>query len=70
MAWPADEYDGVVPWIRHRSTRADIEDHYRTVAEYTDPDKAGAYVTAVVVNGDTAIVVGALAQTLRRNGAS
>ncbi len=70
LAWPEDEHGGTVPWIRHRSTRADVEDHYRTVAEHTVPSESTAEITAVLVDGADAAVVGALGQTLRANGAS
>lgn len=69
LAWPADEYDGAVPWIRHRSTRADVEDHYRTVAAFTVPKESSADIGAVLVDGSNAAVVGALGHTLRGNGA-
>ncbi len=31
LGWPEEEIGGSVPWIRRRSTRADVEDHYRTL---------------------------------------
>ncbi len=31
LGWPEDEFGASVPWIRHRSSRADVEDHYRTL---------------------------------------
>ncbi len=68
LAWPDDEYGGVVPWIRHCSSRADVEDHYRTVAAYTVPEKSTAEVTAVLVDGPDAVIVGKLGQTLRETG--
>jgi len=68
LAWPEDEFGGVVPWIRHRSTRADVEDHYRTVAEFTVTSEATAEVAAILVDGQDAAVVGALGQTLRTTG--
>jgi len=34
LGWPEDEHGTAVPWIRYRSTRADIEDHYRTLGDY------------------------------------
>jgi len=70
LAWPEDEYDGAVPWIRHRSTRADVEDHYRTVAEFTVPEESDAEITAVLVDGPDAAVVGSLGQKLRATGVS
>lgn len=68
LAWSEDEYDGVVPWIRHRSTRTDVEDHYRTVAEHTVPEESTAEIAAILVDGPDAVVIGALGQTVRATG--
>jgi len=68
LAWPEDEYDGIVPWIRNRSTRADVEDHYRTVAEHTVPEESTAEIAAILVDGPDAVVIGALGQTVRATG--
>jgi len=70
LAWPEDEFDGQVPWIKHRSTRADVEDHYRTVSEFTVASESTAEVTAMLVDGQDAVIVGVLGQTLRTNGQS
>jgi ketosteroid isomerase-like protein len=68
LAWPEDEHGDGVPWIRHRSTRADVEDHYRTIAAHHVPEAAGADITALLVDGADAVVVGELRQTLRATG--
>lgn len=70
LGWPEDEHAAVVPWIRHRRTRADIEDHYRTLGEHHVPGEATAEVAAVLVDGADAAVIGELGQTLRATGAS
>jgi len=67
LGWPEDELGGPVPWIRARSTRADVEDHYRTVAELHVPGETTVDVTAVLVDGADAAVVGELGQTLKAN---
>ena len=68
LGWPEDEIGGSVPWIRRRSTRADVEDHYRTLNELHVPGETNAEVAAVLVDGPDAAVVGELGQTLRANG--
>lgn len=68
LAWPQDEFDAVVPWIRHRSTRADVEDHYRTVADQHVSGQTSVELATVLVDGADAAVVGELAQTLRTTG--
>ena len=68
LGWPEDELGGAVPWIRQRSTRADVEDHYRTVGEYHVPGETTADIAAILVDGPDAAVVGKLGQTLRANG--
>ena len=68
LGWPDDEHGTSVPWIRHRATRADIEDHYRTLAEHHVPDAATLAVDRVLVDGPHAAVHGELSQTLRSTG--
>lgn len=68
LGWPDDEHGASVPWIRHRSTRADIEDHYRTIAEHHVPDAATVAVDRVLVDGPHAAVHGELGQTFRSTG--
>ncbi|MEU3599549.1 nuclear transport factor 2 family protein [Streptomyces sp. NPDC006798] len=57
-----------VPWIKPRSTRADVADHYRELAEgrELDPERTG--FDAVVITGEDAVVVGSFAGTVRRTG--
>ncbi|MFE0423084.1 nuclear transport factor 2 family protein [Streptomyces sp. NPDC058953] len=57
-----------VPWIKPRSTRADIADHYRELAAGQENDPAGTRFDAVVVTGPDAVVVGTLAGTVRATG--
>ncbi len=70
LSWPASELGADIPWIRARTTRADVEDHYRTLAEHHRPDEATADVSAIVVDGPDAVVIGELGQTLRATGVS
>ncbi|RUL90763.1 nuclear transport factor 2 family protein [Verrucosispora sp. FIM060022] len=65
--WPSSEHLDV-PWIRPRSTRADVVDHHRTLAAATVPGQAEATVTGILVDGPDAVVFGQVAQTVRRTG--
>ncbi len=68
LGWPEDEFGASVPWIRRRSTRADVEDHYRTLNELHVAGETTADIATILVDGPDAAVVGALGQTLSKNG--
>lgn len=68
LGWPEDEHRAAVPWIRHRSTRADVEDHYRALGDYHVPNRANVAIAAILVDGADAVIVGELGQTLRATG--
>jgi len=68
LGWPEDEHGAAVPWIRHRSTRADVEDHYRTLGDYHVPNQANVDIAAIVLDGADAVIIGELGQTLRATG--
>jgi uncharacterized protein len=70
LDWPQDEHGADVPWIRDRRTRADVAEHYRSIAEHHDPAQAGVEIERILVDGDDAVVIGTLRNTLRHNGAS
>lgn len=57
-----------VPWIRPRSTRADIAGHWRELAAGQENDPAGTRIDVVVVTGPDAVVTGTLAGTVRATG--
>ncbi|MEU5159304.1 nuclear transport factor 2 family protein [Streptomyces sp. NPDC020875] len=57
-----------VPWIKPRSTRADIADHYRELAAGREIDPERTRFDAVVVTGEDAVLVGFVAGTVRRTG--
>jgi len=40
LDWPAAGHPAV-PWIRQRSTRADVADHFRMLNEFHVPEKRG-----------------------------
>jgi uncharacterized protein len=69
LAWPAAGHPAV-PWIRPRSTRADVADHFRELADFHVPEEAAAEVTRILVDGADAVVLGRLRQTVRTTGRS
>lgn len=62
--WPVVDHPGV-PWIRHRSTRADVVDHYRTFAETTIPNKGAITLDRILVDGASAVLIGTSTQVVR-----
>ncbi|HEV7628435.1 MAG TPA: nuclear transport factor 2 family protein [Streptomyces sp.] len=54
-----------VPWIRPRSTRADVQSHFTELAQGTVPEAARNTVDAIVVDGRDAVVTGNLAGVVR-----
>ncbi|OLF18422.1 nuclear transport factor 2 family protein [Actinophytocola xanthii] len=69
LAWPAEGHPAV-PWIRPRSTRADVADHFRELNAFHVAEKAAAEVTRILVDGTDAVVLGHLRQTVRADGRS
>ncbi|WP_101830744.1 nuclear transport factor 2 family protein [Frankia canadensis] len=67
LDWPADGHS-VVPWIRARSTRADVADHFRALRDAHVPEKRGGLTPAVLVDGADAVVFGDIRQTVRATG--
>ncbi len=59
-----------VPWIRPRSTRADVVGHWVELAEHTVPEAGGASIDAFLVDGADAVLTGHLHGTLRATGKS
>ncbi|MFD5000422.1 nuclear transport factor 2 family protein [Streptomyces buecherae] len=59
-----------VPWIRPRSTRADVVGHWVELAEHTVPEAGGATIDAFLVDGADAVLTGHLHGTLRATGKS
>jgi ketosteroid isomerase-like protein len=69
LTWPSGQHP-VVPWIRPRRTRADVADHFRALADHHVPERNGTTVSRILVDGADAVVLGHLAQTVRRTGVS
>ncbi|MCA6095295.1 nuclear transport factor 2 family protein [Streptomyces sp. SCA3-4] len=58
----------VVPWLRPRSTRADVAGHFRELAEGMVPLDGGPTVEAVVVDGGEAMLTGHVSGVVRTTG--
>jgi ketosteroid isomerase-like protein len=70
LDWPDGDYTRTVPWIRHRSTRADAADNFREIGEHHVPGESDARVHAVLVDGADAVVLGEIAHTAKPTGRS
>jgi ketosteroid isomerase-like protein len=70
LDWPEGDYSQTVPWIRHRSTRADVADNFRQIGEHHVPGESDARVHAVLVDGTDAVVLGEVAHTAKPTGRS
>lgn len=67
VSWPV-EHHPVVPWIRPRSTRADVAGHFHTFGKHCDPAKARVAIDGVLVDGRSAVVTGTSSQLVRDTG--
>ncbi|MBI0297957.1 nuclear transport factor 2 family protein [Streptomyces sp. PRKS01-29] len=69
LDWPEDEHGrSATPWIRHRSTRADVADHFRELARHHVSEEAATQIERILVDGDDAVVLGEIRQTARSTG--
>ncbi|MFE7412925.1 nuclear transport factor 2 family protein [Streptomyces laurentii] len=69
LDWPEAEHGrAATPWIRHRSTRADVVAHYRELAAHHVPGQAATAIERVLVDGPDAVVMGEIRQTARSTG--
>ncbi len=68
LSWPARELGGDVPWIRERRTRADVAEHFRSLAEHNAPHDGGTTIERIVADGKDAVVLGRLRNVMRRTG--
>lgn len=67
--WMLAENPGV-PWIRPRSTAAECGAQSAELAAHTVPEKAGATVDTLLVDGTDAVIFGRLWGTVRDTGKS
>ncbi|REK91922.1 ketosteroid isomerase [Streptomyces inhibens] len=56
------------PWIRPRSTRADVAGHWVDLAAHTVPGRGGFSIDTIVVEGTEAVLTGHLSGTVRATG--
>ncbi|MEU4429486.1 nuclear transport factor 2 family protein [Nocardia rhamnosiphila] len=67
LNWPVEGHPAV-PWIRPRSTRADVADHFRALAAFHIPEKAAGKTAQVLFDGRNAVVLGDIRQTVETTG--
>ncbi|GAA1705445.1 nuclear transport factor 2 family protein [Fodinicola feengrottensis] len=67
LDWPAQGHPAV-PWIRSRSTRADVIDHFRTLDAFHLPPKEKPAAPSILVDGNNVVVLGEIRQTVRATG--
>ncbi|GAA1571584.1 nuclear transport factor 2 family protein [Kribbella hippodromi] len=67
LDWP-DEGDPSVPWIRPRSTRADVAQHFHELNAAHVPEKRGGMPPRVLIDGQDAVILGDIRQTARATG--
>ncbi|EFL10232.1 conserved hypothetical protein [Streptomyces sp. AA4] len=67
VSWPEPEHP-VVPWIRPRSSLADVADHFRTLGSACVPEESDVRVDRILVDGADAVLVGTSAQTVKLTG--
>ncbi|WP_240690725.1 MULTISPECIES: nuclear transport factor 2 family protein [unclassified Amycolatopsis] len=67
LSWPEPAHP-VVPWIRPRSSRADIADHFRTLGSACVPEESDVRFDRILVDGADALFFGTSTQTVRLTG--
>ncbi len=67
LDWPEAGHPAV-PWIRPRSTRADVADHFRALNDFHVPGARGGMTPRVLVDGRDAVVLGDIRQTVKATG--
>ncbi len=70
LDWQVDEHGTNVPWIRHRSSRAEVTEHYRTIAAHHDPERATVQISRILVDGADVVVMGTISNTVSRTNKS
>ncbi|WP_328606926.1 nuclear transport factor 2 family protein [Amycolatopsis sp. NBC_00345] len=67
LDWPSAGHPAV-PWIRERSTRADVADHFRLLNAFHVNEKRGGMAPRILVDGPDAVVLGDIRQTVKATG--
>jgi len=65
--WPVDSHP-TVPWIRPRSTRADVADHFRTFSGHCPPADGRVSIDHMMVDGTDAVLIGTSSQLVKPTG--
>ena len=68
LSWPSEDRTAVVPWIRERTTRAGVAEHFRLIGQHHVAGATSATVDRVLVDGPDAVVLGTLANTAAPTG--
>lgn len=68
LDWPPGDYSSTVPWIQDRSTRAGVAEHFRLIAEHHVADQSSAEVTAMLVDGAEAVILGEFHNVAKATG--
>jgi ketosteroid isomerase-like protein len=67
VGWPVDTHP-LVPWIRPRSTRAEVADHYRTFAAHCVAGEGTVSIDGLLVDGRDAVLFGTSSQQVVDTG--
>ncbi|MCR6484058.1 nuclear transport factor 2 family protein [Amycolatopsis sp. OK19-0408] len=67
LDWPEAGHPAV-PWIRERSTRADVAEHFRELNTFHVPGARGGTAPRILVDGPDAVVLGDIRQTVKATG--
>lgn len=67
LSWPDGDNP---PWIRDRTTRAEMAEHFRTLSTLMTPDGLGFAIGHVLVDGPHAVVTGRSSQRVNATGRS
>jgi ketosteroid isomerase-like protein len=62
--------DTALPWIGHRSSRADVASYFRTMWPHFEPGKSTASVEKLVISGNDAVMLGTFTHTAVSTGRS
>lgn len=70
LNWPSALLEGEIPWIRPRASTREVADHFRSIAAHHQPARQGTTVERLLVDGQEAVVLGTIRQTLLATGRS
>ena len=68
LSWPSEDRTATVPWIRERTTRAGVAEHFRLLGEHHVAGATSATVDRLLVDGQDAVVLGTLTNTAKSTG--